>query len=234
MPRYYLNRVWLTVDRAITPSLEDPLRPSLVPRCPIEDPATYEFIAYITTYDAALGYPFLHRIEGDRCYWFGNQAAHGYVYHLLVAPGVSGLLGSHEVVALPDGSTVPGSLAIFGMEKIAFMLAWVSFCRCSTDNLTSYHFSGHRRNSRFSPGTIRLRYTCPRLRPANSRRRLYWCTLALFSHHSTNVQHLNPGRGRSFGQGRAFTMVEHVGGVGGSTGIKLMYTTNTSITLIVM
>lgn len=147
VPRYYLHRVWSTVDRMITPPPENLLQLSLIPRCPIEDPATYEYIAYMTTYNSALGYPFFHRIIGDRCYWFGNPIARDFLYHSLVASGLAALLGAREVVTLPDGSTVSGSLAVFGMEKIAFIFAWVSFRRHSANSLTFYYFLGHRRNS---------------------------------------------------------------------------------------
>ena len=87
---------------------------------------------HITTYDSALGYPFFHAIADDRLYWFANPATKALLHYTLAVSGSAGSIGIVEVIALHDGSAVIGPSVVFGLEKFAFVLAWVgaivTFC----------------------------------------------------------------------------------------------------------
>lgn len=92
---------------------------------------TRAFVSNITRYDPTLGYPFFHVISNNQFSWFSNAITRDFLYHALAKPNSVGSLGVVEAVAQSDGSQITGPLVVFVLEKLAFVLAWVSsltFC----------------------------------------------------------------------------------------------------------
>ena len=132
IPLRYFIRIWRTIDWMVSP-YSTVQAPSGLPRLPFIPPSwpfldndDLDFVMHFTTYDPALGYPFLHALTDDGFHWFANVTTQELLYHTLAVPGSAGSLGVVEAIALPDGSAVIGPSVMFGIEKFAFVLAWVS------------------------------------------------------------------------------------------------------------
>ena len=131
VPRQYFTRAWRTIGFIICPHSIVPTPPALPQlslisfTLPIQDEETYRSLTHLTTFDSALGYPFLHAAMDNRIQWFASVRVKELLRHTLAVRGSVGLLGITKIIARPDGSAVIAPLA-FGIEKFAFVLAWVS------------------------------------------------------------------------------------------------------------
>ena len=132
IPLRYFIRIWRTIDWMISPYSTVQVPPDLLrlpfipPSWPFLDDDDLDFVIHFTTYDPALGYPFFHALTDDGFHWFANGTTQELLYHTLAVPGSAGSLGVVEAIALPDGSALIGPSVTFGIEKFAFVLAWVS------------------------------------------------------------------------------------------------------------
>ena len=105
---------------------------------PIQDEETYRSLTHLTKFDSALGYPFLHAATGNRLQWFASARVKELLHHTLAVRGSVGSLGITEIIVHPNGSAVVAPLA-FGIEKFAFVLAWVSVRRHSVCTVSHGH-----------------------------------------------------------------------------------------------
>ena len=99
----------------------------------------YRSLMHLTTFDSALGYPFLHAAMDNRIQWFASVRVKELLHHTLAVRGSVGSLGITEIIARPDGSAVIAPLAV-GIEKFAFVLVWVSGCSHSVLCTMSHGF----------------------------------------------------------------------------------------------
>ena len=89
VPRQYFTRAWRTIGFIICPHSIVPTPPALPQlslisfTLPIQDEETYRSLTHLTTFDSALGYPFLHAAMDNRIQWFASVRVKELLRHTL-------------------------------------------------------------------------------------------------------------------------------------------------------